>query len=94
MSHEILDELYGVIMERRAHPIPESYTARLFAEGTDEILKKVGEESVEVILAGKGQSDARVASEAADLLYHLLVLLVARGVTLADVERELQRRRR
>ena len=94
VSHEILDELYAVILERRDHPTAESYTASLFAKGEDEILKKVGEEAVEVILAGKGQGQDRLASEAADLMYHLLVLLAARGVSLQDVERELARRRR
>lgn len=94
VSHEILDELYAVILERRDHPTAESYTSSLFAKGEDEILKKVGEEAVEVILAGKGQGAARLAGEAADLIYHLLVLLAARGLSLQDVERELARRRR
>ena len=94
VSHEILDELYAVILERRDHPTAESYTASLFAKGEDEILKKVGEEAVEVILAGKGQGRDQLASEAADLMYHLLVLLAARGLSLQDVERELARRRR
>ena len=75
-------------------PAPGSYTARLLSAGEDEVLKKVGEEAMEVILAAKGQGDARVISEVADLFYHLLVLLAARGLTLADVEAELVRRRR
>jgi phosphoribosyl-ATP pyrophosphohydrolase len=64
----------------------------LFAAGADEIVKKVGEEAIEVVLAAKGQGDERLVSELADLLYHALVLLAARGLTLAQVEAELQRR--
>lgn len=89
---DILDELFSVILERQANPTPGSYTARLLDE-PDEALKKVGEEAIEVILAGKGQSDARLIAEAADLLYHLLVALAARGVTLDDVRTELRNRR-
>jgi len=91
---DVLDTLFRTILERQAHPTPNSYTARLLASGGDEILKKVGEEAVEVILAGKGQGDERLISETADLLYHVLVLLAARGLTLEDVEAELVRRRR
>jgi phosphoribosyl-ATP pyrophosphohydrolase len=60
--------------------------------GEDEIVKKIGEESVEVILAVKGQGDERIISETADLFYHALVLLAARGLTLEQVEAELERR--
>ena len=77
---------------RRTQPTPGSYTAGLFAAGADEIVKKVGEEAIEVVLAAKGQGDERLVSELADLLYHALVLLAARGLTLAQVEAELQRR--
>ena len=94
MMADILDELFAVISDRRANPRPGSYTASLFALGDDEILKKVGEEAMEVLLAGKGQSDERLVSEVTDLFYHTLVLLAARGVTLADVRAELERRRR
>ena len=62
------------------------------AAGEDEILKKVGEETMEVILAAKGQGDQRLIEEVADLFYHTLVLLVARDMSLADVESELARR--
>ena len=71
----------------------DSYTARLLAAGEDEIVKKVGEEAVEVILAAKGQGDARLIEESADLVYHLLVLLLSRDLSWADVEAELDRRR-
>lgn len=91
---DVLDELFATILDRQANPHPSSYTAKLLDAGEDEILKKVGEEAMEVILAAKGQGDERVVSEVADLFYHVLVLLAARGLTLADVEAELVRRRR
>ena len=91
---QILDELYATIVDRRTSPRPASYTASLFAAGEDEIIKKVGEEAIEVILAAKAQGDQRVVEEAADLLYHLLVLLALRGITLAQVEAELEARHR
>ena len=90
----LLDQLYELI-ETREHERPAgSYTTYLFEEGLDKILKKVGEESAETIIAAKNDDDARVAAETADLLYHLLVLLVARGVGLKDVAQELAQRRK
>ena len=90
----VLNDLFAVILERQANAPPESYTARLFAAGEDEIVKKIGEEVVEVILAAKGQGNARLTAEVADLLYHVLVLLAERGLLWADVEEELERRRK
>lgn len=89
-----IDELYAVICERRDHPSEKSYTARLLAQGEDEIVKKVGEEAVEVILAAKGQGDQRVIEEVADLTYHVLVLLASRGLSPADIRAELEKRHR
>ncbi len=86
--------LQATIQERKTNPSPNSYTAKLFEMGEDEIVKKVGEEAVEVILAVKGQGDERIISETADLFYHTLVLLVSRGLTLEQVEVELERRQR
>jgi phosphoribosyl-ATP pyrophosphohydrolase/phosphoribosyl-AMP cyclohydrolase len=81
------------IIERRVSESPEgSYTARLFAKGTRRIAQKVGEEGVEVALAGAAEADDKVVSEAADLVFHLLVLLRARGLGLADVVAELESR--
>lgn len=91
---DVLETLFATILDRKANPHPGSYTARLLDAGEDEILKKVGEEAMEVILAAKGQGDERVVSEVADLFYHLLVLLASRDLTLSDVEAELVRRRR
>jgi phosphoribosyl-ATP pyrophosphohydrolase/phosphoribosyl-AMP cyclohydrolase len=90
----VLDQLYQVILDRKQNPRPGSYTAQLFEQGIHEITKKVGEESVEVILAALGQSDERLVSETADLLYHSLVLLAAREVSFEQVEAELARRRK
>ena len=91
---QILNELYATILDRKSNPRTGSYTASLFAAGSDEIVKKVGEEAIEVIIAAKAQTDQRVVEEAADLMYHLLVLLAMRDVTLAQVEAELERRHR
>jgi phosphoribosyl-ATP pyrophosphohydrolase/phosphoribosyl-AMP cyclohydrolase len=90
----ILNQLYDVILDRQQQPRPDSYTTRLFEQGIGEISKKVGEESVEVIVAALGQSDERLVSEVADLFYHALVLLAARRVPLSQVEEELERRRK
>jgi phosphoribosyl-ATP pyrophosphohydrolase len=89
-----LTQLFEVIQARKLSAPPGSYTARLFSAGEDEIVKKVGEEAVEVILAAKGQGEERVISEVADLFYHALVLLAARNLTLAEVEAELEKRHR
>jgi len=81
-------------VDRKQDPRPGSYTAQLFERGLAEIAKKVGEESVEVIVAALGQSDERLVSEVADLLYHSLVLLAARNVSFDQVKAELEKRRK
>ncbi len=88
----MLNELFEIIEDRKANPTKKSYTASLFAEGEDRICQKVGEEAVEVIIAAKGQGDQRIIEEVSDLFYHTLVLLSAKGLTLADVEDELRKR--
>jgi phosphoribosyl-ATP pyrophosphohydrolase/phosphoribosyl-AMP cyclohydrolase len=80
-----LDELADIIAARRLASPQESYTARLFAQGRLRIAQKVGEEGLEVALAGAAQDDDRVIEESADLLFHLLVLLNERGIPLRDV---------
>jgi phosphoribosyl-ATP pyrophosphohydrolase len=87
-----LNELYTIICQRRDNPGQASYTARLMAAGEDEILKKIGEESVEVILAAKAQGDSRLIEEIADLTYHTMVLLAYRGLAPADITAELEKR--
>lgn len=89
---DILDQLYTTIEARKTNPPPGSYTAKLFQAGENEIVKKVGEEAIEVIVAAKGQRDERVISETADLIYHTMVLLAARGIAWRAVEEELARR--
>lgn len=89
---KVVASLFDTILDRRANPSPGSYTIKLLNAGEDEILKKVGEEAMEVILAAKGQGDERLISEVADLFYHLLVLLASRGLSPDDVEAELVRR--
>lgn len=90
----LLDELYELIQSRERERPTGSYTTYLFEEGLDKILKKVGEESAETIIAAKNDDDARLTAESADLVYHLLVLLVARGVSLSDLAEELGKRRK
>ncbi|MEO7386980.1 MAG: phosphoribosyl-ATP diphosphatase [Gammaproteobacteria bacterium] len=90
----ILRELERVIAARRTASPEASYTASLLASGRQRIAQKVGEEGVELALAGVGDDRASVVGETADLLYHVLVLLAAREVSLDEVLQELQRRHR
>jgi imidazole glycerol-phosphate synthase subunit HisF len=88
-----LGPLFAVIAERMRNPQPGSYTNELLAKGIGKIAKKVGEEGVEAALAGVSEDEDALAGEAADLLYHLAVLLAARGVSPADVDAKLRNRR-
>jgi phosphoribosyl-ATP pyrophosphohydrolase/phosphoribosyl-AMP cyclohydrolase len=89
----MLEELARVVRDRARETPEDSYTARLLAKGQGAVLKKIGEEATEVVLAASGESDARLAEESADLLFHLLVALEQRGLPLASVMDELRRRR-
>lgn len=90
----LLTQLYELI-ETRERDRPEgSYTTYLFEKGIDKILKKVGEESAETIIAAKNDDATPLVAEVSDLIYHLLVLLVARGVSLDEIREELARRRK
>lgn len=89
---DTLNTLMATIRDRQAHPREGSYTCRLLAAGLPEILKKVGEEATEVVVAGALEGDERFLYECADLLYHLLVALAARGLGWEEVEAELRRR--
>ena len=89
---EILEALEGVIAARKGESPDRSYTSRLLAGGVSKVGGKVTEEAGELVQAAAGESDARVVSEAADLVYHMLVLLACRGLSLAQVEDELARR--
>jgi phosphoribosyl-ATP pyrophosphohydrolase/phosphoribosyl-AMP cyclohydrolase len=89
----VLQELYSVIEKRKEQRPEGSYTTYLFNSGLDKILKKVGEEATETVIAAKNPDSNRLVSETGDLIYHLLVLLVERGVTLDEINRELKERR-
>jgi phosphoribosyl-ATP pyrophosphohydrolase len=91
---QFLDTLQGVIKERLEQAPEGSYTAKLAAQGKLKVAQKVGEEAVELALAAVAQDQARVTAEAADLVYHLMLLLTLRELTLADVVAELERRHR
>jgi phosphoribosyl-ATP pyrophosphohydrolase len=85
MSNDVLSRLQATIRARRSESAEKSYTRQLLEAGPERCAKKLGEEAVETVIAGVGQSDDALRAEAADLLYHLLVLLEARGVALDDV---------
>jgi phosphoribosyl-ATP pyrophosphohydrolase/phosphoribosyl-AMP cyclohydrolase len=89
---EVLDSLYALIESRKRERPEGSYTTYLFEQGLDKILKKVGEESAETIIAAKNDDRNALVKESSDLLYHLLVLLVERGVSLEEVGEELMGR--
>ena len=89
---DILNELYATIIDRKQNPKPGAYTTSLFEAGEDEIVKKVGEEAIEVVIAVKGQTNQRLIEESADLVYHLWVALAWRGVAPEQVMAELEKR--
>lgn len=90
----VLEGLAAVIHSRRLERPEGAYTTYLFDKGIDKILKKVGEENAEVIIAAKNNAPAEIRYEVSDLFYHLLVMLEERGVPLADIAKELNRRRK
>lgn len=89
---EFFATLESIVTERLESAPETSYTARLAAKGPLEVAQKVGEEGLELALAGAAEGDERVIDEAADLIYHMIVLLRLRGITLSDVEAALARR--
>ncbi len=92
MDARLLERLFATIEARRGADPESSYTAKLLAAGPAKIAGKVGEEATEAAMAAVAETPARLAAESADLLYHLLVLWAAAGVTPADVWAELARR--
>jgi len=91
-SENMLRALYTIVKDRRDSPKEGSYTQYLFDKGVDKILKKVGEEASETIIAAKNQSKEELIYETSDLFYHLIVLLVNQGVELDDIMEELKKR--
>ncbi len=89
-----LDHLTSVIKDRKDKPVDESYTARLFAKGLNKMAQKVGEEAVELVIEAKDNNDELFLNEAADLLFHYMILLEAKGYSLTDIVEVLQQRHR
>lgn len=89
---DFIDTLFATIQDRKLNPKPGSYTNSLFTDGEDEIIKKIGEEAIEIIIAVKGQGKERIVEETADLVYHLLVMLAAQDLTWDEVRVELEKR--
>ena len=85
----MLDELFNIIEERKLSKPEGSYTAHLMAAGENKILRKIGEEALEVIFASKDEGEQRLIEETADVIYHLWVLLSYKGITLEQVKHEL-----
>ena len=91
---DFVAELAAVLQDRKLNPNATSYTSRLLTQGMEKIAQKVGEEGVELAIAGLAQSDERVLEESADLIYHMLVLLTARDLTWDDVLETLAKRKK
>ena len=91
-NQQTLEELYAIIKGRKDTPKEGSYTNYLFDKGLDKILKKVGEEATEVVIAAKNENPRELVYETADVLYHLLVLLVEKGVSYEAILEELASR--
>ncbi len=89
---DIIEKLYEIIMDRKNNPKKESYTTYLFEEGIDKILKKVAEESGEVIIASKNKDKDELIYEISDLVYHMIVLMVEKNLNLNDIKKELKNR--
>ena len=85
-------ELYNVILNRKINPKPGSYTNSLFDEGLPRMAQKVGEEGTEVVVAALSQDNERLIEEIADLTYHVLVLMAAKGLTPDDIAQQLEKR--
>jgi phosphoribosyl-ATP pyrophosphohydrolase len=95
MNNEgVLFDLYDVILDRKINPIEGSYTNYLFEKGLDKILKKFGEESIEVIIASKNSNPEEITNEICDLMYHLFVLMAESNVSMEMVFSELSERRK
>lgn len=89
---EIINELYSVIKARKENPMEGSYTNYLFEKGIDKILKKVGEETSEVIIASKNDDKVEIVNEVCDVIYHIMVLLAEKNIELNDISEELAKR--
>ena len=89
---KVFEDVYNVILDRKKHPKEGSYTNYLFDKGIDKILKKVGEEATEIVIAAKNPDPQEVKYEISDFLYHVMVLMAEKGVNLKEITKELSRR--
>ena len=89
---KVLEDVYSIILDRKDHPKEGSYTNYLYAKGIDKILKKVGEEATEIIIAAKNPDTGEIKYEISDFIYHLMVLMAEKGVTWEDITQELSQR--
>jgi phosphoribosyl-ATP pyrophosphohydrolase/phosphoribosyl-AMP cyclohydrolase len=89
---KVFEEVFSVIEDRKEHPKEGSYTNYLFDKGIDKILKKVGEEATEIVIAAKNPNPNEIKYEIADFLYHMMVLMAEKGVTWEEVTTELANR--
>ena len=89
---ETLEDLFSVLLERKRNLQDESYVALLYKKGDDSILKKIGEEAAEVIIAAKGGDKQKIVHEVTDLFFHCLVLMGHKGINPEDISREFKRR--
>ena len=87
-----IQKLYDLIKERKTNNTENSYTSYLFEKGLDKILKKIGEECTEVIIGAKNKGNEELVYELADLVYHSMVLMIEKDITLADIKEELKKR--
>lgn len=90
----VIKELYKVIKDRKNNEVSGSYTNYLFKEGLDKILKKLGEENTEVIIAGKNDDSVQIINEVCDYIYHMLVFLAEKDISIEDIEDVLKERRK
>jgi phosphoribosyl-ATP pyrophosphohydrolase len=94
MTQDVLTKLFEVAQQRKNEPAEGSYTRYLYDKGLDKILKKVGEECSETLIAAKNGDNRETVMEICDLIYHLMVLMVQQGIRLEDVTEELEQRSR
>ncbi len=89
---KVLEDVYGIIIDRKMHPREGSYTNYLFDKGIDKILKKIGEEATEIVIAAKNPDPEEIKYEISDFLYHMMVLMAEKGVTWEEITEELSKR--
>lgn len=92
MNDQVLKDLYQVVLDRKQNPMEGSYTCYLFEKGLDKILKKVGEESAETIIAAKNDVPEETVGEICDLIYHLMVMMAEKEIPLEAVLAQLEER--